>query len=158
MELTITKQDTYKHVLATRHSWSLLITRLTLAVVLFPHGAQKFLGWFGGLGFEGTMAFFTETMGIPYFLGLLAIIAEFFGALALVIGFLSRIAAMGIGITMLVAMLTSHIQYGFFMNWYGTQLGEGIEYFLLAIGISIAISIGGGGAYSIDKGLYSHNE
>ncbi len=153
-ETRITETTNVKSlVLRTERSWSLLAVRLALAVVIFPHGAQKVLGWFGGYGFEGTMGFFTETMGIPYVFGVLAIIAEFFGSLALAAGLLSRIAALGIGVTMMVAMLTSHVQHGFFMNWFGNQAGEGIEFFLLAIGMSVALLLGGGGAASVDRRL-----
>ncbi len=104
-----------------------LALRLTLGLVILPHGAQKLLGWFGGYGFRGTMGYFTGTLGIPYALGLLAIVAESLGALALVAGLLTRPAALGIGIVMAVAALTSHRRHGFFMNWFGTQAGEGYE-------------------------------
>jgi putative oxidoreductase len=75
---------------------SLTILRLALGIVFFPHGAQKTLGWFGGLGFSGTMGFFTHQMGIPAPFAFLAIAAEFFGGLGLLAGFLGRIAAFGI--------------------------------------------------------------
>jgi putative oxidoreductase len=127
-----------------------LVLRLVLGLVILPHGAQKLLGWFGGYGLRGTMAFFTQTMGIPAALALLAIIAEFFGALALLVGLLTRPAALGIGAVMVVAALTSHLRYGFFMNWFGAQQGEGFEFHLLAAGIALALLITGGGAWSLD--------
>lgn len=40
--------------------WGLLVLRLTLALILWPHGAQKVLGWFGGAGWDGTYRTFTE--------------------------------------------------------------------------------------------------
>jgi putative oxidoreductase len=126
-----------------------LVLRLTLAVVMFPHGAQKLLGWFGGHGFRGTMAFFTKS-GIPAPLAFLAIMAEFLGPIGLALGLLTRVAALGLGVVMLVAALTVHGKHGFFMNWYGTQPGEGYEYHLLALGIALALVIGGGGAWSLD--------
>jgi putative oxidoreductase len=126
-----------------------LVLRLTLAVVMFPHGAQKLLGWFGGHGFRGTMAFFTKS-GIPAPLAFLAIMAEFLGPIGLALGLLTRVAALGLGVVMLVAALTVHGKHGFFMNWYGTQPGEGYEYHLLALGIALALVIGGGGAWSVD--------
>jgi putative oxidoreductase len=126
-----------------------LVLRLTLAVVMFPHGAQKLLGWFGGHGFRGTMAFFTKS-GIPAPLAFLAIVAEFLGPIGLALGLLTRVAALGLGVVMLVAALTVHGKHGFFMNWYGTQPGEGYEYHLLALGIALALVIGGGGAWSVD--------
>jgi putative oxidoreductase len=126
-----------------------LVLRLTLAVVMFPHGAQKLLGWFGGHGFSRTMADFTKS-GIPAPLAFLAIMAEFLGPIGLALGLLTRVAALGIGVVMLVGALTVHGKHGFFMNWYGTQPGEGYEYHLLALGIALALVIGGGGAWSVD--------
>ena len=139
----------------TNDSAAPLLARLTLGLVMFPHGAQKALGWFGGYGFEGTMAFFTQTMHVPAPLALLAIAAEFLGALGLVTGLLGRVAAFGVGFTMLVAMLTVHLQNGFFMNWFGAQKGEGIEFFLLAIALAVTVMIKGSGALSLDRLLTS---
>jgi putative oxidoreductase len=129
-----------------------LILRLTLAVVIFPHGAQKVLGWFGGDGFKNTMQFFTSS-GIPMGFALLAMAAEFLGPLGLAVGLLTRIAAFGIACVMLVAIVTVHWQHGFFMNWFGTQQGEGFEYHLLVLGIALALMIMGAGAWSVDGAL-----
>jgi len=129
-----------------------LILRLALAVVIFPHGAQKLLGWFGGYGFKGTMGYFTSS-GIPAPLGLLAIIAEFFGSLGVAVGLLTRVAAFGIACVMVVAIFKVHAPNGFFMNWYGNQKGEGFEYHLLTFGLCLALIIGGAGLWSLDGGL-----
>jgi putative oxidoreductase len=126
-----------------------LILRVTLAVVMFPHGAQKVFGWFGGHGFKNTMTFFTSS-GIPAVFALLAIAAEFLGPLGLALGLLTRVAAFGIACNMLVAIVMVHWQHGFFMNWFGAQKGEGFEYHLLALGIAIALMVLGGGAWSVD--------
>ena len=136
-------------LLQTDGSLALFVLRLTLAVVIFPHGAQKVLGWFGGHGFKATMAYFTKS-GIPAVVGLLVIMAEFLGPLGLAVGLLTRLAAVGVATVMLGAIFMVHKQHGFFMNWFGTQQGEGFEYHLLALGISIALVIGGGGAWSVD--------
>jgi putative oxidoreductase len=130
-----------------------LILRVLLGIVFFPHGAQKLLGWFGGHGFSGTMGFFTENMGIPVVFAFLAIMAESLGAVALLTGFLTRIAALGIGTVMVVAVFMVHLPYGFFMNWFGNQKGEGFEFHLLAIAIAIALIIKGGGKWSLDRFL-----
>lgn len=141
---------TLQRLLNTNSSTAPLIARLALGIVMFPHGAQKMLGWFGGYGFSGTMGFFTQTMHIPALFAFLAIFAEFAGSLALIAGLLSRLAAFGIGIVMVVAVLTSHLANGFFMNWYGNQKGEGFEYHLLAIGLALMVVIHGAGKASLD--------
>jgi putative oxidoreductase len=115
-----------------------LLLRLTLAVVMFPHGAQKALGWFGGRGFEQTLASFTRS-GIPMVLALLVIVTEFLGPLGLAVGLLTRVVALGFICEMLVAILRVHWRHGFFMNWTGSQPGEGFEYHLLVIGMSVTV-------------------
>lgn len=138
-------------IIKTTDDISFLILRLGLGIVFFPHGAQKALGWFGGHGFSATLSAFTNKMHIPLVFGLLAIAAEFLGAIALICGFFTRLAAFGILVVMLVAIFTIHAHNGFFMNWSGMQKGEGIEYHLLVIAICIALMIKGGGAFSFDK-------
>ena len=138
-------------VTATADDVAPLVARLTLGLVMLPHGAQKVLGWFGGHGLAGTMSFFTETLGIPAPFAALAIATEFLGALGLVVGALSRIAALGIAATMLVAIAMVHARFGFFMNWFGAQAGEGFEYHVLAIGLALVVLIKGGGARSFDR-------
>jgi putative oxidoreductase len=130
---------------------SLFIQRALLGAVIFPHGAQKLLGWFGGYGFEGTMGFFTGQMHLPAPVALLVILGEFFGSLLLVAGFGTRLAAFGISAIMLGAVATTHLQVGFFMNWFGAQQGEGFEYHLLALALSVPLMIWGGGKYALDS-------
>ena len=137
----------------TDDHWTGLILRLTLGLVLFPHGAQKLLGWYGGFGFSGTMGFFTETMHLPWIIGFLVIIGEFFGSLGLLAGLLTRFTAASLSVIMLGAIVTSHLPNGFFMNWFGTQQGEGYEYHLLAIGIGLALLATGGGRWSLDRAI-----
>ena len=137
----------------TNDSVSTFITRIFLGVVMFPHGAQKALGWFGGYGFHGTMGFFTGQMHIPALFAFLAIAAEFAGSIGLITGFLSRVAAFGIAVNMVVAIVTVHAANGFFMNWYGNQKGEGFEYHLLTLGLALAVIVAGGGKWSIDSAL-----
>lgn len=125
--------------------------RIVVGVVIFPHGAQKLLGWFGGYGFDGTMGFFTQTLGIPYLFALLAIIAEFFGGIGLITGLLTRLSAFGVASVMFVAVMLNHIPVGFFMNWSGQQQGEGFEYHILMIALTIAVIVKGAGSFSLDK-------
>jgi len=137
----------------TKDEWSLLVLRVMLGIVMFPHGAQKIFGWFGGYGFAGTMANFTDRMHIPWFFALLAILAESLGSWGLIIGFLTRIAAFGVLCNMMVAIWMVHFPHGFFMNWAGKQKGEGFEYHLLAIGLCVALMIAGGGKWSVDRAI-----
>ena len=137
-------------VLRTSSAWAPLIARLALAIVIFPHGAQKVLGWFNGRGFEATMDLFTNTMHIPVLFAVLAIVAEFLGPLGLFVGLGTRVAAFGIACIMAVAALM-HAQHGFFMNWHATQTGEGIEFHILAIGLAVALMISGAGRLSLDR-------
>src|SRR5271155_5087053 len=148
---------TLQFLFKTSDSFAPLIARLTLGIVMFPHGAQKALGWFGGFGFSGTMNFFTQQMHIPAPLAFLAIAVEFAGSIGLILGCFSRIAAFGIATNMVVAILTVHAANGFFMNWFGTQKGEGFEYHLLAIGLAVAVLVRGAGSFSID-GLLSQSK
>ncbi len=143
----------FRKLVSTANDFTLTIVRLVLGVVFFAHGAQKMLGWFGGYGFHGTMGFFTQQMGIPAPLALLAICAEFFGGLGLLVGLLGRVAALGIIVNMLVAIATVHRVNGFFMNWTGQQKGEGFEFHLLAIVLALVVVIRGSGAFSIDRAI-----
>jgi len=142
-----------KRLFYTNDDMALLVLRLLLGIVYFPHGMQKLLGWFGGYGFSGTMDMFTTKMGIPAILAFLAIIAEGLGPLGLITGFLTRVAAFGIAFEMAVAAYMLHWQNGFFMNWFGNQKGEGFEFHILAIAIGIALMIRGGGKWSIDRAI-----
>lgn len=149
--LTKSINDMLKKIIETNNrNLVAFILRLTLGVVIFPHGAQKLLGAFGGYGYDGTMGFFTQTMGLPWIIGFLVILIEFFGAILLLAGLAGRVMAFCISIVMLGVVFTSHIQYGFFQNWSGKQGGEGIEFFILAIGISIALIVSGSGKWSVD--------
>lgn len=140
-----------KRLFQTDDGWAGLILRVILGVVMFPHGAQKLFGWFGGYGFSATMATFSDKMHIPAAVAFLVIMAESAGAVGLLLGCLTRVAAFGILCNMVGAVLLVHWPHGFFMNWFGTQAGEGFEYHLLAIAMSLVLIIGGGGRWSLDR-------
>lgn len=140
-----------RKLFATNNYHGTTLLRLVLGVVFFAHGAQLMLGWFGGFGVHASMQVFTGTLHIPAALAFLAICTEFLGGLALILGFFTRLAAVGIGIDMIVAVIMVHRQFGFFMNWYGTQKGEGYEYHLLVIAMAIYLLIEGAGALSVDR-------
>ena len=140
-----------RKLFATEDSTATALLRFVLGVVFFAHGAQKMLGWFGGPGFSGTMGMFTGYLHIPAPLAFLAIAAEFFGGLGLILGFLTRIAAFGTAVNMVAAVVMVHSSNGFFMNWSGTQKGEEFEYHLLALAITAFLMIRGAGAFSLDR-------
>ena len=142
-----------RRLLVTDDSKAAAILRLVLGIVFFAHGAQKLLGWYGGPGFSGSMGMFTGYLHIPAPLAFLAMAAEFFGGLGLILGFLTRIAAFGIAMNMVVAIALVHSSFGFFMNWTGTQKGEGFEYHLLALAIAAFLMIRGAGAFSVDHAI-----
>ena len=137
-------------IFSTSNGIAPLVVRLFLGLVLFPHGAQKLLGWFNGFGFAGSMTYFTDTVGLPWIVGFLVILIEFFGPIALVIGVATRLWSISILIVMAGIIITNFTDH-FFMNWYGTQKTEGAEFFLLAIGMAGSLIISGAGKYSIDR-------
>ena len=141
-------------LLSTSDSYAPIALRVLLAIVIFPHGAQKLLGWFGGFGFDGTMNYFIETVGLTWFDGLLVIIIEFFGPLFLILGLGTRLWSLGLLVVMAGIIFTTINQY-FFMNWFGAQKAEGYEFFLLAIAMSLSLLISGGGNWSLDKRLFT---
>jgi len=140
-----------RRLLATEAGWGATAARVALAVVMFPHGAQKALGWFGGYGWSGTVGFLTGTIGLPVALAALVILIELLAPVLLLLGLATRAAALGIAAVMVGAVATVHLSSGFFMNWSGTQAGEGFEYHLLALGLAAALALGGGGRASLDR-------
>lgn len=137
-------------LLSTEADVATSIARIALGAVMFPHAAQKVFGWFGGSGFGGTVGFF-ESIGVNAVVATVVIGAELFASIALLLGAGSRIAALAIAGVMIGAIAKVHGSNGFFMNWYGTQPGEGFEFHLLALGLAALIAIRGGGAFSIDR-------
>jgi putative oxidoreductase len=142
----------FRKLISTDNDLGTAVVRVVLGVVFAAHGAQKVLGWFGGHGFSATVTMFTEQMHIPLPFALLAIAAEFLGGLGLIVGLLSRVAALGIAVTMIVAIAMVHSHVGFFMNWTNTpNQGEGFEYHLLAIAMAVLVLLRGAGAVSLDR-------
>jgi putative oxidoreductase len=138
---------------ATDNNPATAILRVVLGIVFLAHGSQKVFGWFGGYGFSGTMAFFTGPMQIPAVFAFLAIMAEFLGGIGLILGVLTRVAAFGIAMNMLVAIVKVHVHLGFFANWSGSQKGEGYEFHLLVLAITTFLMIRGAGAVSADRAI-----
>lgn len=140
-------------IFKTHNDWTGLITRLTLGLILFPHGAQKVFGWFNGPGFTKEMSMLTGMVGLPWIIAFLVIVIEFAGSLSFIAGFASRIWSVATIILFTGIIFSVHLQYGFFMNWFGQQQGEGFEYHLLIIGLSLATLVNGSGKYAADQFL-----
>ncbi len=145
----------FRKVIHTTDDHTLMALRIVLGVIFFAHGAQKVLGWFGGGGFDQTVMMFTQGLHIPPFFAVLAIAAEFLGGIGLLLGLLTRIAAFGIAVNMIVAVVLVHGQNGLFMNWTGKQGGEGFEFHLLALAMAFLVMVRGAGAWSLDRLLES---
>ena len=140
-----------KMLVKTNTDYLLALSRFVLGFLFFVHGSQLMLGWFGGFGLNGSMQFFTQQLGIPAVFAFLAIASQFFGGALLIVGLTGRIAAFTIICDMVVAVAKVHWQYGLFMNWYGTQKGEGFEYHILIVTIGLFIVVRGSGALSLDR-------
>ena len=141
----------FTRLLQTEDDRVMLALRLALAIVIFPHGAQKVLGWFGGYGLAGAMGFLTGALHVPAWLAAIEILAEFAGPVGLAVGLLGRVAAFGIACAMAGAVALVHLRNGFFMNWTGTQHGEGYEFHLLVLALALAVMVRGSGALSLDR-------
>lgn len=141
-------------LIRTDGGFAALTARIVLALVMFPHGAQHVLGWYGGYGFSATLDYMAGTYGFPTPLLALAILTELVAPIALLLGLVGRLAALGIFSVMLVAAST-HLEVGFFMNWFGQHAAgsEGYEYHLLAMALSGVLMIAGSGAWSLDEWL-----
>jgi putative oxidoreductase len=142
------------NLFSTGPDWTLAFIRIVLGLVFFAHGAQKVLGWFGGAGLKETLKTMHEFLHLPIPLAFLAVMTEFLGGAGLIVGLLSRVAAIGICVTMLSAIAMVHGRNALFMNWLGDRKGHGFEYHLLAIALAIAIVVRGSGAASLDRLLY----
>ena len=139
---TITK------LLSSDASLAPLAMRLSAGIIFAAHGAQKLFGWFGGYGLEGTGQWMASIGLEPgYLMALLAGSAEFFGGLALILGILTRPAALALAGTMVVAIVTVHLQNGLFMS------NNGYEFGLSLLAISVALVFSGAGRFAIDNVL-----
>ena len=135
----------------TSESLGQFFIRLALGVVMFPHGAQKVFGWFGGAGYAGTVETFTQELGFPFWVVILLMAIEILGSIGIIAGLFTRLCALGTAASISVCAYLYHLPNGFFMNWFGQQKGEGVEYHVLVLGICIALMVQGGGSFSLDK-------
>ncbi|AYZ11560.1 DoxX family protein [Chryseobacterium arthrosphaerae] len=136
-------------------TWSPLILRLTLGIVLFPHAAQKLFGWFEGPGLKGEMDYMTTHVGLSPIVAATAIAIESLGTLFLLLGAWTKITAIAVFSLFVGMIVTDHASHGSFMNWFGKMPAgaEGFEYHLLVLGICLSLMTLGGGKYSIDRSV-----
>ncbi len=143
-------------IFKTTNNYNWLLLRVALGVVMLGHGLQKTLGWFGGFGWDGSMHYFTNYVGLPAALAAFVILIESLGAVFLILGAGGKVMAALMGIVIIGAMMVDHSANGFFMNWLNMQKGEGIEFDILFLSIAIVLSINGSGKFSIDRWLYKN--
>jgi len=137
-------------ILDTPPSYAFVFLRLGLAVTFFFHSTQHIFGWFGGRGVKGHLANWRDKYAIPVPIGALGLFIEFFGSFALLTGCLTRPFALGLALFIAIAMYKSHLGHGFFL---ARRPGDasGIEYTLALLLMAVALFIGGGGAFSVDR-------
>ena len=136
---------------ATEPSVSLFIIRIVLGIIFFAHGAQKVLGWYGGHGLKGTVGFMAS-MGLPVPIAYMVCFFEFLGGIGLIVGFLTRLAALAIAVVMVGAIATVHWKQGFFINWeLKPGKSHGIEANLAFLAMALALFLDGAGLLSIDR-------
>ena len=146
-----------KQFLKTNPNIGFSIARWTLGLVIFPHGSQKLLGLFGGYGYSATMESLTTQMELPIMVAFSVIMIEFLGSISLVLGLFSRFWALSLAAMFTGIIITTQLEHGFFMNWFGNQAGEGYEYSLLIMGLALSVVVNGSGKWSID-GLISKKQ
>ncbi|HLE44732.1 MAG TPA: DoxX family protein [Methylomirabilota bacterium] len=132
-------------------SWSTLVVRVVLGIIFFAHGGQKVLGWFGGYGLKGTVGYLTS-IGLALPVAYLVCFFELLGGIGLILGLLTRGAALAVIVVMIGAIAKVHWQHGFFVNWSLTPgKGHGYEANLAFLAMAVACLIAGGGALSLDR-------
>lgn len=135
-----------KQLLTSQPTYATLSLRIAGGVIFAAHGAQKLFAWFGGYGLEGTGQWM-DSIGLSpgFWMALLAGSAEFFGGLLLMLGLLTRPAALVLAVTMLVAIFSVHIQNGLFMS------NNGYEFGLALFALAVALVFQGAGKYGVDN-------
>lgn len=123
-----------------------LALRVPVGIIFAAHGAQKLFGWFGGYGLEGTGGWM-DSIGLSpgIVMAFLAGSAEFFGGIALILGLLTRPAALALSVAMLVAIFSVHISNGLFMA------NNGYEFGLALLAASVSLLFSGAGKASVDS-------
>ena len=145
-----------KTLLQTDSDYAYTFLRIIAGIIVFPYGMQKLFGWFsapgfGAAGIKGSLEQLAAR-NIPKFIAWLIIIGQSFGSIALMSGFLGRIAAGGLFIIFTGALIV-HLPDGWTLNWFGSKKGEGIEYFVLLLSLLLVIVLKGSGALSVDLWL-----
>ena len=134
--------------------WAPVVIRLGLAVIFIAHGGQKLFGIWGGPGLQTTIEAFERSISVPSYLTLIVVGTEFFGGLTVLVGFFTRLAAAGLAIEMVGAIIKVHLMNGFFLNWSITPgKGHGYEFNLALLAMSVALLLSGPGKLALDRML-----
>ena len=143
-------------IFKTNNDWTGLVLRLIMAIVMIPHAIQHTVGGLGGYGYTGVMGYFTQSLHIPWLIAFSVIAIEVVTPVLLISGLASRICSALLIILMIGIIFSSHVQFGFFINFLGNQKGEGYEYHLLYIGLALATFINGSGKFSVDQRIVNY--
>ena len=135
-------------IINTNRDTSVAVVRIVVGIIIFYYGVQKVFSCFGWWGIKGTIEQM-NAKNIPLFVTYLVIIGQFLGSIALIFGFMGRVAAAGNFIIFTGAMIT-HLPDGWSMNWFNKKKGEGIEYFVMLLTLLGLIILKGSGSLSID--------
>ncbi|HTD97631.1 MAG TPA: DoxX family protein [Mucilaginibacter sp.] len=145
------------YIIQTNADYIYFFIRVIAGIIIFPYGMQKLFGWFGGPGIKGTLEDLTIKKKLPMFIAWLIILGQSLGSIALIIGFLGRIAATG-NFIIFVGALIVHSPDGWMLNWFGRKKGEGIEYFVMLLALLLVVIIKGSGAVSVDLWLLHYQK
>lgn len=148
------RPSVFRTVVATHQSFATAMLRLVLGLLFFAQSVQNMLSWFGSYGFSASMSLRSGTFSVPTEITVIAVAAEFFGGLSLIVGFLTRVVAAGIAANAMMAILMVGSNDGFFKNWSAVYHGGGFGFHLLTAAIAFFLVLQGAGAISVDHVLF----
>jgi putative oxidoreductase len=148
------RPSVFRTLMATHQSFATAMLRLVLGLLFFTQSVQTMLSWFGSYGFSALMSLRSGTFSAPTEITVIAVAAEFFGGLSLIVGFLTRVVAAGIAVNAMMAILMVDTNDGFFMNWSAVHNGGGFGFHLLTAATALFLMLQGAGAVSVDHVLF----
>ena len=135
-------------ITASNAGYSTLALRIPIGLIFMAHGAQKLFGWFGGYGLEATAQWMASIgLGPGILMAFLAGSAEFLGGLFILLGLLTRPAAVALAFTMVIAIFSVHFENGLFLS------NNGYEFGLALLAASVSLAFSGSGKVAVDEAL-----